>query len=90
MCGGAIGKSESVSAGGCDDGTFPVAAEAHPHVFIDAGVEVIFDAEGRAEALRVTWIYDEFYSLMIAEERGLDPDYDGTATPDKTAGIVGF
>ena len=27
-------------------------ALAHPHVFIDAGVDVIFGPDGRAEALR--------------------------------------
>ena len=30
-------------------------------------------------AIRVTWTYDDFYTLMIMEERGLDPDGDGFA-----------
>jgi polyphosphate kinase len=34
----------------------PSAASAHPHVFIDGGVDFMFDGEGRIESLRVTWI----------------------------------
>ena len=65
-------------------------AFAHPHLFIDTGVEVIFDAEGRATALRVTWTYDEMYSMMIVEDRGLDADFDGALTPDEQATLGGF
>lgn len=63
---------------------------AHPHIWIDAGVEVIFDAKGRATALRLTWVYDDFYSLLLVEERGLDADHDGNATPEETAALQGF
>lgn len=65
-------------------------AVAHPHVFIDATVEVIFDAEGRASALRIGWTYDDLFSLVMVEERGLDPDYDGTLTAEETARLSGF
>jgi polyphosphate kinase len=65
-------------------------ALAHPHVFIDTGVEVIFDGEGLASALRITWTYDEMYSLVILEDRGLDSDYDGVLTEAETATISGF
>ena len=54
---------------------------AHPHIFVDTGFEVILDAEGRLTHLRITWAYDEFYSLLVTEDRGLDPDYDGVLTP---------
>lgn len=65
-------------------------ALAHPHIWIDAGVEVIFDPQGRATALRLTWVYDDFYSLLLVEERGLDADHDGNATPAETAALQGF
>ncbi|MFM2390316.1 MAG: hypothetical protein RLZZ437_1871 [Pseudomonadota bacterium] len=68
----------------------PVVAEAHPHVFIDATVEVVFDAEGRAEALRIGWTYDEFFSMLIVEDRALDPDYDAVLTPEAEAELAGF
>ncbi len=65
-------------------------ALAHPHVFVDTVLEVIFDDQGRATALRVSWTYDEYYSLVITEERGLDPDYDGTATVEEAKALAGF
>lgn len=66
----------------------PVAA--HPHIFIDTELEVIFDAAGQATHVRVTWIYDDFYSLLMIEDRGLDPDGDGTLTPEEHAALQGF
>lgn len=65
-------------------------ALAHPHVFVDATVEVIFDAQGRAEALRIGWTYDEMLSLLVIEDRGLDTDYDGVLTDAETAALQGF
>ena len=65
-------------------------AGAHPHVFMDTALEVIRDAEGRAVSLRVTWTYDPFFSLVLITERGLDPDGDGTLTPEETAALQGF
>jgi polyphosphate kinase len=65
-------------------------ALAHPHVFIDATIEVIFDDQGQATALRIGWTYDDLFSMMIVEDRGLDPDYDGTLTEDAVAALSGF
>ena len=70
--------------------SLPLPVLAHPHVWIDTGVEVLFDAEGRAEALRLTWVYDDFYSMVLVEERGLDADHDGSATAAETAALQGF
>ena len=64
--------------------------QAHPHIFIDTGVETIFDAEGRVTALRISWAYDDFYSLISIEDRGLDPDFDGILTEEEQAKLVGF
>lgn len=66
------------------------AAQAHPHVFIDADVEIIFDAAGAATALRITWIYDDLYSMLVIGERGLDPDFDGRLTSSEQAALSGF
>lgn len=65
-------------------------ALAHPHVFVDATVEVIFDAQGRAAALRIGWTYDEMLSLLVIEDKGLDPDYDGILTEAEHAALQGF
>ena len=68
----------------------PVPVAAHPHIFIDTRLEVIFGASGTAEAVRVTWVYDDFFSLLMLEDRGLDPDGDGRLTPEEEAALVGF
>lgn len=65
-------------------------ALAHPHIFIDTGLEVIFDADGKASAVRVTWTYDELYSLLIVEDRALDKDYDSQLTPEELQSLQGF
>lgn len=63
---------------------------AHPHIFMETDLEVLRDAAGRAAALRVTWTYDPFFSLVLITERGLDPDGDGTLTEAETAALQGF
>ena len=57
----------------------PAGAAAHPHVWIDARSQVIFDDEQRISALRVSWRFDDFYSLAAIE--GLDKDGDGQLAP---------
>ncbi len=52
----------------------PAPALSHPHIFIDAGLDVIFDDDGRLTHVKVTWVYDAFYSLLTMEERALDQD----------------
>ncbi len=70
--------------------TLATPAGAHPHIFIDTGIEVIFDAEGRAAKVRVTWAYDDFYSMVMIEDRKLDADHDGVLTPAEEAALSGF
>lgn len=65
------------------------AVQAHPHIFVDAGVTVILDA-GRVTAVEVTWLYDELYTLILLEEYGLDPDFDLRLTEDEVARTLGF
>jgi ABC-type uncharacterized transport system substrate-binding protein len=68
----------------------PLPAAAHPHVFIGTGLTLVLDDQNRLAAIRVTWSYDELYSLLVLEERGLDPDYDGVLTPEELASLNGF
>lgn len=63
---------------------------AHPHVFIDTGVELLHGSDGRVEAVRITWTYDELFSLLLLEDLGLDSDYDGVLTPEETEALQGF
>jgi ABC-type uncharacterized transport system substrate-binding protein len=50
----------------------PEAARAHPHIFIDGGVDFVFDERGRLTDLRITWIYDPLTSLFMLEDLGID------------------
>ncbi|BBE73879.1 DUF1007 family protein [Oharaeibacter diazotrophicus] len=52
-----------------------VAAPAHPHVWVDAKSEVVFDKEGRITAIRQVWRFDDAYSAFASQ--GLDTDGDG-------------
>ena len=45
-------------------------AQAHPHGWIDLRMRLMFDDEGRLEALHQSWRMDPFYSLVILEELG--------------------
>ena len=63
---------------------------AHPHIFVDTGLEVLVDPEGRVTHLRVTWEYDALYTLLITEEYGVDQDYDGVFSPADRAVMTGF
>jgi ABC-type uncharacterized transport system substrate-binding protein len=65
-------------------------AWAHPHIFVDAGLRLMRDAEGRVVAVEVTWRYDELYSLILTEDYGLDPDYDLQLTEAEVAETLGF
>ncbi|WP_378944443.1 DUF1007 family protein [Paracoccus sp. R86501] len=67
----------------------PLAANAHPHVFIDAGLELSY-ANGDLRQVQVEWAYDAFYSLLIIEDLGLDPDGDGVLTSEEMRQLQGF
>lgn len=69
---------------------WPPVAAAHPHIFVDTGIKVLVDGQGRLEAVEVTWIYDDFYSMLIMEDRGLDDDYDGALTAAELDALEGF
>lgn len=69
---------------------WPFGAGAHPHIFVDTGVELILDTQGRATGVEVRWTYDELYSLLILEDMELDGDYDGKLTPEELTKLAGF
>lgn len=63
----------------------PAPALAHPHVFIEAGLGFVVDSEGRLAAVRVEWAYDAYYTLLLFEDLGIDPDGDLKLTDDEMA-----
>ena len=68
---------------------FSAPAQAHPHVFIDAGLCFLFDDQGQLAAVRMVWAYDEFYSLLMVEENQLDSDGDGTLSAAELQALAG-
>ncbi|MDP5335402.1 MAG: DUF1007 family protein [Paracoccaceae bacterium] len=65
-------------------------AQAHPHVFVQTGLTLVADEAGRLVGIEVSWTYDDFYSLLLLEDMGLDPDGDGALTADELARLDGF
>ena len=46
---------------------FPMSASAHPHAWIDLTSRVLLDGEGRVRALQLDWVFDDYYTVAIAE-----------------------
>ncbi|GGX50253.1 polyphosphate kinase [Tateyamaria omphalii] len=65
-------------------------ASAHPHVFVDTKLKVVVSPDGTLEGVEVHWTYDEFYSLLLMADLGLDPDGDGELTDGELARLNGF
>jgi ABC-type uncharacterized transport system substrate-binding protein len=61
----------------------PHRAWPHPHVWIDAIVELMLDDRHRLAAIRVYWAFDEIYSVIALEEVGVEGDE--KVAPDKLA-----
>jgi ABC-type uncharacterized transport system substrate-binding protein len=54
-------------------------AAAHPHVFIDYSVTVLFD-DADVKSIRMSWTFDEMYSSMLFHDYTSRPK--GALTPD--------
>ncbi|MGD9639026.1 MAG: DUF1007 family protein [Alphaproteobacteria bacterium] len=57
------------------------AVWAHPHVFVDSSVNVIFDGDN-ITSIEQTWSFDEMFSMSIIDE--FDADQDKVFSPDET------
>ena len=56
-------------------------ASAHPHVFIDYTVTVLFD-DKTAQAVRLSWTFDEMYSSMLLHDYTSRPPRDALTPAD--------
>ena len=52
----------------------PLPAVAHPHVFVEARAEIVFDAAGDIAAVRHVWRFDEAFSAYASQ--GFDANRD--------------
>jgi len=61
-------------------------AKAHPHVFVDAKAEIVFDANGRIAAVRHIWQFDEAFTSYAT--LNLDADNNGELTDAELAPLA--
>lgn len=67
-----------------------ISAQAHPHVFADAQVQIVGDGSGKIVALRNIWQMDELFSSTVLVQ--FDQNSNGKFDPeelDKVAQTVG-
>jgi nickel/cobalt exporter len=57
------------------------AANAHPHIMIDAKATIVFDDSGAVSAVRHSWTFDAAFSAWSVQ--GIDTDRDGTVSPQE-------
>mgnify|MGYP000064559653 FL=1 len=62
----------------------PVTATAHPHVFVQAQVTVVFDDAGGL-GIKLDWFYDDLFSLLVTTDLGIDMDGDLVLTAQEQA-----
>jgi len=48
------------------------------------------DDRNRLTHVQITWEYDEFFSLLMTEDLGVDADYDGVLTEADLELLAGF
>jgi ABC-type uncharacterized transport system substrate-binding protein len=59
---------------------FSASVPAHPHVFIDSSLTVVFDEKGLA-GFKVRWVFDEMFSSVIIHD--FDENGNGTFEPSE-------
>lgn len=66
--------------------TLVTTALAHPHVFVKAKTDVVFDSQGRIIAIRQAWRFDDAYSAFATQ--GLPHTPDGSMTRETLAPLA--
>jgi ABC-type uncharacterized transport system substrate-binding protein len=61
-------------------------AFAHPHIFIDGGVQLVFDSQGQIVSLRQSWKFDELFAAYALQ--GLPRTKGGEVAPDELEKIT--
>jgi len=62
------------------------AAQAHPHIWVDARATLDFNAAGELTAIHNTWVFDE--ALSVWQVQGLDTNNDGITTSDELQALA--
>ncbi len=62
-------------------GAWATPALAHPHVWVTAKAELVYDPDGKVAGVRHAWTFDKAYSAYITQ--GLDKNGDGKLASDE-------
>jgi ABC-type uncharacterized transport system substrate-binding protein len=62
----------------------PCSVSAHPHVYVEARIDVVFDDNGLA-GFKVAWVFDEMFSNMIAYD--FDTNGNHCFEPEEVEGV---
>jgi ABC-type nickel/cobalt efflux system permease component RcnA/ABC-type uncharacterized transport system substrate-binding protein len=65
---------------------FAAPALAHPHIFIDAKVTIVFDDAGEVVRLKHDWTFDKAFSVWMIQ--GLDTNNDRQTSPEELQGLA--
>jgi len=70
----------------------PTAAFAHPHIFVEARLEVVAGKDGSVEELRNVWRFDEvFSSSVVLQPAGTRRARRSAASsPSSKAAVIGW
>jgi ABC-type uncharacterized transport system substrate-binding protein len=63
---------------------------AHPHIFVDTAMRFDVNEDSEITGVTMTWVYDDFFSLLIFEDMELDPDGDAVLTDAELDKLFGF
>lgn len=63
-------------------------ASAHPHVFAEANLEIVVDADSNVEALRHVWRFDDLFSSTVLIEFDMNADLEMDITELEAVGAV--
>ena len=65
---------------------FAVPAQAHPHVWVTAQAEILYNPDGSVTAIRHIWDFDDAYSAFATQ--GLDTNKDGKFSRDELKALA--
>lgn len=64
------------------------SVNAHPHVFVDGGIDFVFAEDGTLHAVELTWLYDEFETLYMISRSGLSLNSKGELGEDERLKLI--
>jgi ABC-type uncharacterized transport system substrate-binding protein len=67
---------------------FAQSAAAHPHVFVDTIVEVVFDASGAFSAVHEVWYFDYEFGDVVKLQADLQGNNNGQAEPAELTALI--